>query len=133
MSEDLDGWDEDESAEPHEVRVPLDGLAPRRPLLVEFLRNRRPSSAIVVRHEDRVHVYVNRCPHVMYTLDLGDGQITDSSGKFLMCHAHGAMFRPESGECFRGPCVGKSLERLPFREAGAELVLTVTPEPDDWP
>lgn len=128
------GWsDADAAAEPYDVHVPLHTLAVGRPLLVDFLRAGRPASAIIVQHDDDVHVYVNRCPHVTYSLDFGDGEVMDASGKFLMCHAHGAMFLPESGECFMGPCVGKALERLPFRREEGEVVLTVTPEPDVWP
>src|SRR3546814_14435808 len=33
----------------------------------------------------------------------------------LQCGTHGALFVPESGHCFLGPCKGKSLIRFPVR------------------
>lgn len=32
-----------------------------------------------------------------------------------MCAAHGALFRPETGECIGGPCKGKSLTAFQAR------------------
>jgi nitrite reductase/ring-hydroxylating ferredoxin subunit len=29
-----------------------------------------------------------------------------------MCGTHGAVFRPEDGYCFEGPCTGRRLARI---------------------
>ncbi len=76
---------------------------------------------------------MNRCPHVTYSLDIGDGRLLDKTGKFLQCSVHGAAFLPESGECFMGPVVGRSLESLPHEQHGDELVVQITDEPEGWP
>ena len=78
-------------------------------------------------HDGVLYVYVNSCPHASYPLDLGDGDVTDDKGRVLVCHSHGARFRPESGECFWGPAAGMRLEALPFVIDGDEVVVTVEP------
>jgi nitrite reductase/ring-hydroxylating ferredoxin subunit len=32
-----------------------------------------------------------------------------------MCGTHGAVFRPEDGYCFDGPCSGRSLVRIAIK------------------
>ncbi|MGM0578019.1 MAG: Rieske (2Fe-2S) protein [Myxococcota bacterium] len=115
------------------VRVRVGDLGPGDTRLFPFEREGERLTGIVVHHDGGLHVYVNRCPHVTFSLDLGDDDVTDASGQFLMCHVHGAMFLPESGECFMGPVVGRRLERLPFQREGDTLVVRVTPEPPGWP
>ncbi len=88
---------------------------------------------LVLRHEGRLHAYVNRCPHVTYSLDLAGGDVKDETGEFLMCHVHGAMFLPESGECFIGPVVGRRLERLEVELEGDTLRVHVRAAPASWP
>ncbi len=113
--------------------MPVGGLGQLETRLFEFERQGESLTGIVIRDGDALHVYVNRCPHVTYSLDIGDGDVKDHSGSFLMCASHGAMFLPESGECFMGPVIGRSLERLPARREGDTLVVSVTPEPEGWP
>lgn len=101
--------------------------------LFPFEREGWEYTAIMIRARGQLHCYVNRCPHVPYSLDIGDGRLKDKSGKFLICSNHGAMFLPESGECFMGPVVGRSLERFSFELDGDDAIVTIVPEPDDWP
>lgn len=121
------------AAEAPEIRVPIAELGDLETRIFRFERDGDALTGIVVRAEGELHAYVNRCPHVTYSLDLGDGQVRDPSGRFLQCVAHGAMFLPESGECFLGPVVGRRLERLPARLDGDDLVVTIAPAPADWP
>ena len=115
------------------IRVSVADLAEGGTRLAPFERDGDTLTAIILKHEGTLHAYVNRCPHVTYSLDIGDGDVRDSTGKFLLCASHGAVFLPESGECFMGPVVGRSLERLPASREGDELVVTITPEPEGWP
>ena len=98
-----------------------------------FLRDGREVPAFVVRYKGECFTYVNRCPHVTYSLDFADGNVQDASRNFLQCHSHGALFLPESGECFMGPAVGRSLESLPSKRDGDTLLVYLQPEPEGWP
>lgn len=118
---------------PQVVRVPFAGLGPGRTRLFEFDRDGEPLTGILLNSSGEPRAYVNRCPHVTYSLDMGDGDVMDKTRKFLLCHSHGAMFLPESGECFWGPAVGQSLERLPCTIDGDAVLVTIPPEPEDWP
>lgn len=107
-------------------------LAPGRPRLFRFERGGESLGGIVVSHDGELHVYVNRCPHVGYSLDFGDDKVMAPEGQFLMCYSHGARFLPESGECFMGPAYGLALEQLSYERDGDDLIVAITPEPDDW-
>ena len=98
-----------------------------------FERDGERLGAFVVAHEGALHVYVNRCPHVTYSLDFGDGRVQDPTRRFLQCYSHGAMFLPESGECFMGPVVGRRLERLPAERDGDDLLVEIVDEAPGWP
>ncbi len=60
--------------------------------------------AFAVRFQGQVQAYVNRCGHVPMEMDYVDGQFFDSTGQWLMCATHGAMYAPASGTCVAGPC-----------------------------
>ncbi|QOT75293.1 Rieske (2Fe-2S) protein [Cupriavidus basilensis] len=76
----------------------------------------RPVSAFVVRFEGAVHGYLNQCAHVPMELDWQEGQFFESSGLYLMCATHGAVYAPDSGLCVGGPCRGASLAKLRVEE-----------------
>jgi nitrite reductase/ring-hydroxylating ferredoxin subunit len=67
---------------------------------------------LAVRQGDRVHVYVNSCPHVGTPLDWVPDEFLDATGTFIQCATHGAQFRIADGYCVRGPCAGESLEAV---------------------
>jgi nitrite reductase/ring-hydroxylating ferredoxin subunit len=39
-------------------------------------------------------------------LDWQPNRFFDESGQWLVCGTHGAVYRPDSGECAGGPCRG---------------------------
>ena len=119
--------------EPDTVRVDVAGLTDGDVRHFHFERDGETLGAFVVAHEQDLLVYVNRCPHVTYSLDFGDGNVQDPTRRFLQCFSHGAKFLPESGECFMGPVVGRRLEALPAVRDGQDLVVTILPEPPGWP
>lgn len=85
--------------------------------------DRRGASFIVLRAEGALRVYANRCPHRGTELDWLPGRFLDPSGKHLHCATHGALFRPETGECIAGPCRGQALEAVHFTVHEGRVVL----------
>jgi nitrite reductase/ring-hydroxylating ferredoxin subunit len=73
-------------------------------------------AALVGRVGGTWRAYRNECRHRALPLDLGAKSAMSDDGRFLLCHQHGALYRPQDGRCFAGPCAGTSLEVLPVRE-----------------
>ncbi|PTB18398.1 Rieske (2Fe-2S) protein [Trinickia symbiotica] len=69
-----------------------------------------------VRYGGGVYGYLNRCAHVPMELDWLEGQFFESSGLYLMCATHGAIYEPETGRCVGGPCRGARLRRVAVEE-----------------
>ena len=115
------------------VVVDVSDLAPGHTRLFPFARDGEELAGFVVNHEGTLYAYVNRCAHVTYSLDIGDGELMDRNREFILCSVHGARFLPESGHCFMGPAVGRSLEALPLSHHGDEATVSITPEPAGWP
>ena len=84
-----------------------------------------PVEAFVVNVRGQLHAWVNRCRHVALTMDWVENRFLDESGEFIVCGTHGALYRPDSGECVSGPPLGRSLIRVPLRIDGDRLVATV--------
>lgn len=62
--------------------------------------------AFAVRYADKVYAYLNRCSHVPMEMDYQPDRFFDSTGHWLMCSTHGAMYEPTTGACVGGPCRG---------------------------
>ncbi len=62
--------------------------------------------AFAIRYQGQVHAYLNRCAHVPMEMDYQPNRFFDSTGHWLMCATHGAMYRPQTGACRSGPCRG---------------------------
>jgi nitrite reductase/ring-hydroxylating ferredoxin subunit len=84
-------------------------------------------TGFVVRYRGQVHAFLNRCAHVPVELDWNEGDFFDSSGTYLMCSTHGALYLPDSGHCAGGPCRGGKLQPISVLEIGGEIYW----EPDD--
>ncbi|CAB3653365.1 Rieske (2Fe-2S) protein [Trinickia soli] len=69
-----------------------------------------------VRYDGRPYGYLNRCAHVPMELDWVEGQFFESSGLYLMCATHGAIYAPDSGRCVGGPCRGARLRAVEVEE-----------------
>ncbi|MFM0396363.1 Rieske (2Fe-2S) protein [Paraburkholderia phytofirmans] len=69
-----------------------------------------------VRYDGRAHGYLNRCAHVPMELDWAEGQFFESSGLYLMCATHGAIYAPDTGKCVGGPCRGGRLRPVQVDE-----------------
>ncbi len=77
--------------------------------------------AFAVRFRGRVYAYLNTCRHQLLPLDFGDAHYFDDAYDALVCCHHGARYRPETGECFAGPCVGAALTPLAVEERDGAL------------
>ena len=69
-----------------------------------------------VRYGGAVYGYLNRCAHVPMELDWVEGQFFESSGLYLMCATHGAIYEPDTGKCVGGPCRGGRLRQVEVEE-----------------
>jgi len=76
----------------------------------------QPCAAFAVRYAGTVVAYLNRCSHVPMEMDYLPNQFFDSTGHWLMCATHGAMYCPQTGHCSLGPCRG-GLVKIEVSEA----------------
>lgn len=86
------------------------------------------TTGFVVRYDGAVRGYLNRCAHVPIELDWNEGEFFDSSGLYLMCSTHGAIYLPESGRCAGGPCRGGQLRQIKVVEKDDQVFW----EPDEY-
>jgi nitrite reductase/ring-hydroxylating ferredoxin subunit len=76
--------------------------------------NQLPLNLFVVRQQQKLYVYRNRCPHMGIPLEWVPDRFLDSSGTMIQCAGHAALFVINSGKCVAGPCAGRKLEAIPF-------------------
>ena len=79
------------------------------------------ATAFVVRHQGQARAYLNRCAHVPIELDWEQGTFFESSGLYLMCKTHGAIYAPDTGACVGGPCRGGRLHPIAVREEAGKI------------
>ena len=73
--------------------------------------------AFAVRFGGVAQAYLNRCTHVAMEMDFQPDRFFDTSGRWLVCAAHGAVYQPATGECVGGPCRG-GLVKITLSEQG---------------
>lgn len=76
----------------------------------------KDATGFVVRYDDLPYAYLNRCAHMELELDWKEGEFFESSGAYLMCATHGAVYDPRNGRCAGGPCRGKGLRPIAVLE-----------------
>jgi nitrite reductase/ring-hydroxylating ferredoxin subunit len=77
-----------------------------------------PFRGFVVRQQGEVYAYANVCPHQQHPLNLKPDGFMSPDKTLLICSSHGALFKPETGECVGGPCLGQQLQKLVCRLDG---------------
>ena len=89
----------------------------------------RDSGPIVLREGERVHAFVNRCPHFGAPLAEQQAQLIQKPMASLTCNVHYARFDWADGRCARGPCEGEALTPVPVARdtAGALAVGPLRP------
>ncbi|MDX1817563.1 MAG: Rieske (2Fe-2S) protein [Marinobacter sp.] len=110
-----------EQPNPWQTVCALDELEPGQ--FVEFrlsVKAREPEgmplTGFLFLEQGRAKAYLNQCPHLGIELNWMPGRFRDSDGHFIQCSTHGALFKPDSGECIAGPCQGDALTALDIRE-----------------
>lgn len=76
----------------------------------------------VVRQQDQVYGYVDRCPHTGMPLTQELDDYLTPQGDLIACSWHGALFRISSGLCIGGPCGGQSLTRWPVTVTNGQII-----------
>ena len=66
----------------------------------------RTARGFAIRFDGTAYAYLNQCAHVPIEMDYQPNRFFDSTGRWLMCSTHGAMYQPETGRCVGGPCRG---------------------------
>jgi naringenin degradation protein FdeD len=89
----------------------------------ESVVNGAPIQCFLIYHENKVHSYLNRCPHTGVNLDWLPNQFLDSTNEFIQCSTHGALFSIADGECLRGPCVGDQLQIIENKVSEGNIYL----------
>jgi len=70
--------------------------------------------------DDKIYAYRNHCPHVGSPLDWVPNQFFSDDGQTLLCHTHGALFDPVTGDCISGPCP-RGLYPIPIQEVNGNI------------
>jgi nitrite reductase/ring-hydroxylating ferredoxin subunit len=126
---DLDWVELDQRRSDTEVWVDKATASPERPACFSFVRRGQTLGGFVVLSADGPRAWVNRCPHVPYPLDFGDGDVLHEGA--IVCVNHGARFDPTSGRCIWGPARGRGLEPLEIVDEGDRWRVIVGEAPAD--
>jgi nitrite reductase/ring-hydroxylating ferredoxin subunit len=86
------------------------------------------TTGFVIRYDNTVFGYLNRCAHVPIELDWNEGDFFESSGFYLMCATHGALYTPDTGRCAGGPCRGGRLRPITVLEKEGQVFW----QPDEY-
>ena len=100
----------------------IDDVAEGAAIGVEKEVNGALRAYIVARADGLYHAYRNVCPHAGRRLDWAPGRFLLKE-RVMVCAAHGACFRIETGVCISGPCQGEELERIGVRVEGEAVLL----------
>lgn len=90
-------------------------LCPQASLLEGHSRGFDPFASgrdtlLVVRWQGTLTAWRNRCPHLDVAMQYRKDRFMSGDGQHIVCFAHGALFRPDTGLCVLGPCLGQSLQ-----------------------
>lgn len=75
----------------------------------------KPAKGFIMRWDEGFVAYENRCPH--WSLPIGEDFFLNEGGNSIFCPMHGALFDPETGACFSGPCIGDRLSAFDVRSS----------------
>ena len=71
-----------------------------------------PFKGFVVRRGDEVYAYQNFCVHVGHPLNWVPNGFLTKDRSAIICASHGAQYEIDTGLCFAGPCIGKTLRSV---------------------
>lgn len=102
------------------VEVALTDLQPGTVVPVPVMYKTQNITALVVRADDKIVVYLDLCPHNKIVLSESGNYLTEDRSR-LQCESHGATFDLANGSCDHGPCEGETLARIPFELTDAAV------------
>jgi len=105
----------------------LAALADGRAVMIDQADQSLEQAVLLVRRGDQVAAFVNRCPHMGFTLDWKAERLVIGKGAFLRCVHHGAVFRIADGLCVEGPCESEALTPVAVEIVDGEVVLAAEP------
>lgn len=70
-----------------------------------------------------IYGFVNVCPHTGTPLNMEEGGFMEKSGRYLMCHTHGALFQLDDGLCVAGPCNGEKLKAVDVKVDSGNVIV----------
>jgi|TARA_R110000868_G_scaffold149921_1_gene372726 nitrite reductase/ring-hydroxylating ferredoxin subunit len=89
-------------------------------------------SLFVVRRAGQLYGWRNACPHINGApMAWRKDAYLDAAGRYIACHAHGALFEPDTGMCIQGPCVGQQLQPVDVSETPDGNIVVVDPLQDN--
>jgi nitrite reductase/ring-hydroxylating ferredoxin subunit len=91
-----------------------------------------PLRGFVVRENDNVWGYVNRCPHAGHPLNLQPHRFLTPGRELILCSSHGALFDRQTGFCIAGPCGGQSLTSVPLTVVSGYVMLAEGVDPEAY-
>jgi nitrite reductase/ring-hydroxylating ferredoxin subunit len=100
-----------------------------RTLEFELPSGQEAVAGFVLRHQDSLVAYVNRCPHWAVDLDMGDERFYAEDVDRIYCKNHGALFRVTDGVCDHGPCMGQALQAFGVTLEGDDAWLSWPEKP----
>lgn len=102
--------------------ISRDDLPDRQIVAVNADIDGENEAILLYRDNDEIQAWLNICPHAGRRLDYAPGKFLMQDGD-LVCAAHGATFRLDSGECVAGPCRGASLKAVPVQCIDGQVCL----------
>ncbi len=91
-----------------------------------------PLRGLVVRTDDNVWGFVNRCPHAGHPLNLQPHRFLTPGRELILCSSHGALFDRQTGFCIAGPCSGHSLTSVPLKVESGYVMLDDGVDPEAY-
>lgn len=82
----------------------------------------------IVKKYQKIHGYLNACPHLGIQLEMVPNQFLDSTHSLIQCSMHGALFKIEDGHCLSGPCFDQSLQSIEIKEQDGMLFAILPPK-----
>jgi nitrite reductase/ring-hydroxylating ferredoxin subunit len=108
-------------ADPQDICASTDLTEGGRAVVFDLLEYRRPVRGFVLRFENRVVGYLNRCAHVPAELDWQPGEFLDGARREIVCSIHGATYNPLNGHCTGGPAGRGRLVPINVVERGGRV------------
>ena len=95
-------------------------------------RGEWPLRGFVVRTDENVWGFVNRCPHAGHPLNLQPHRFLTPGRELILCSSHGALFDRQTGFCMAGPCSGQSLTSVPLKIEAGYVMLADGVDPEAY-